>query len=136
MTFQAWNEIRKFPRFPWPVEGEQPLTLITFLKTHVLWRKWNDTCQKRYYLTILLFLEPEKALSQPHGLLTWRPRGQEEYCFSKIQLVGQKYRDNTTLAKLKLDFNPFWPPKSHHFSLLEAITYSPVVVQPIRTQQC
>ena len=52
MTVQAWNEIRKFPGFPWPVQGVQPLTLITLLKTHVHWRKCNDTCQKWHYLTI------------------------------------------------------------------------------------
>ena len=34
-----------------------------------------------------------------NGQLTQRPWGREEYyCFSKIQLVGQKYRDKTTLA--------------------------------------
>ena len=36
--------------------------------------------------------------------------GERNNCFSKIQLVGQKYRDKTTLAiKLKLDLKPlFW----------------------------
>ena len=43
--------------------------------------------------------------------------GERTNCFSKIQLVGQKYQDKTTLAS-KLDVNPFLPPKSRCFSLL------------------
>ena len=38
--------------------------------------------------------------------------------FSKIQLVGKKYGDKTTFSWLKLDVNPFLPPKSPRFSLL------------------
>ena len=44
--------------------------------------------------------------------------GESNNCFSKIQLVGQKYRDKTTFSWLKLDVNPFLPPKSARFSLL------------------
>ena len=35
--------------------------------------------------------------------------GERNNYFSKIQLVGQKFRDNTTFAILKLDLKPlFW----------------------------
>ena len=40
------------------------------------------------------------------------------YCVSKIQLVGQKYRDKTTFSWLKLDVNPFLPPKIRRSLLL------------------
>ena len=40
------------------------------------------------------------------------------YGFGKIQLVGQKYRESKNFSYLKLDFNPFLPPKSARFSLL------------------
>ena len=40
-------------------------------------------------LTILLFLEPEWAIDS---------EAKRNNCFSKIQLVGQKYQDKTTLA--------------------------------------
>ena len=37
---------------------------------------------------------------RPHGLLTHSPFGlEEQLLISKIQLVGQKYRDNTTQSK-------------------------------------
>ena len=35
-----------------------------------------------------------------------------------IQLVGQKYPEQKNFTQLKLDFNPFLPPKSPHFLLL------------------
>ena len=45
--------------------------------------------------------------------------GKWNNCFSKIQLVAQKYRDKKiNFSYLKLDFNPFLPPKSRLFSLL------------------
>ena len=44
--------------------------------------------------------------------------GERNNCFSKIQLVGQKYRDKTTFSWLKLDVNPFLPPKIRRSSLL------------------
>ena len=44
--------------------------------------------------------------------------GERNNCFSKIQLVGQKYRDEKNFSQLKLDFNPFLPPKSPRFLLL------------------
>ena len=37
--------------------------------------------------------------------------GERNNSFSKIQLVGKKYRDKTTFSWLKLDANPFLPPK-------------------------
>ena len=37
---------------------------------------------------------------RPHGLLTHSPFGlEEQLLISKIQLAGQKYRDNTTQSK-------------------------------------
>ena len=40
--------------------------------------------------------------------------GKRNNCFSKIQLVAQKYRDKTiNFSYLKLDFNPFLPPKNY-----------------------
>ena len=44
--------------------------------------------------------------------------GERNNCFSKIQLVGKKYREWKNFSQLKLDFNPFLPPKSPRFSLL------------------
>ena len=39
---------------------------------------------------------------RPHGLLTHSPFGlEEQLLISKIQLAGQKYRDNTTQARLE-----------------------------------
>ena len=46
-----------------------------------------------------------------------RVRGNNN-CFSKIQLAGQKYREKKIFSQLKLDFNPFLPPKSPHVLLL------------------
>ena len=42
----------------------------------------------------------ELIAQEAEGQMCYRLRGQVERnnCFSKIQLVGQKYRDNTTLA--------------------------------------
>ena len=39
-------------------------------------------------------------------------------CFSKIQLVGQKYGELKDFSQFELDFNPFLPPKSPSFWLL------------------
>ena len=44
--------------------------------------------------------------------------GERNNCFSKIQLVGQKILRQNNFSKLKLDFNPFLPPKSRRFALL------------------
>ena len=57
--------------------------------------------------------------------------GERNNCFSKIQIVGQKYRDKTTLASKT-------PLNRHCFrfqSLRFSLPYSLVVAQPIRTQQ-
>ena len=45
-------------------------------------------------------------------------KGKRNDCFSKIQLVGQKISRQNNFSKLKLDFNPFLPPKSQRFALL------------------
>ena len=39
-----------------------------------------------------------EAEGQTGYWLRGREGGRNNYCFNKIQLVGQKYRDNTTLA--------------------------------------
>ena len=48
--------------------------------------------------------------------------GEGNNCFSKIQLVGQKNIETDIFHKLKLDMNPFLPPKHYkyggRFSLL------------------
>ena len=48
--------------------------------------------------------------------------GSRNNCFSKIHLVGQKLSRLTIFRKLKLDINPFLPPKhckyGERFSLL------------------
>ena len=57
-------------------------------------------CRRRAveeYLTIIPH-EPEWALSQYWGIDSEAMRARGIIFFSKIQLVGQKYRDKTTLA--------------------------------------
>ena len=44
--------------------------------------------------------------------------GERNNCFSKIQVVGQKYQEWKSVSYFKLDFNPYLPPKRRHFSLL------------------
>ena len=61
--------------------------------------------------------------SSPNGLWVnsyWLRghEGERNNCFSRIQLVGQNYRDKTTFSWLKLDVNPFLPPKIRRSSLL------------------
>ena len=49
---------------------------------------------------------------EAEGLIGYWLRGHEgerNNCFSKIQLVGQKYREENKFSLLKLDFNPFNP---------------------------
>ena len=64
----------------------------------------------------------ESIAHEAEGQMGYWLRGHEgkrNNCFSKIQLVGQKYRDRITLGlQLKLDFKLFLPPKSQHFALL------------------
>ena len=76
-------------------------TLTFLLVISILW-----------YLTI-------NYSSSLNGLLTQKPWGGEEYyCFSKIQLLGQKYWDKTTLAsKMQFSCHCFGC-QSRHFSLI------------------
>ena len=80
----------------------------------------------------------ESIAHEAEGRMGYSVRGHEgekKNCFSKIQLVGQKYREKTSLSS-KTRFSRHWFGfKSRRFSLLVAITYSLVFVQPIRTQQ-
>ena len=56
---------------------------------------------------------------RPDGLLTQRLWGREEFnCFSKIQLVGQKYQDKTTLASKTRFSRHCFGFQSRRFSLL------------------
>ena len=64
--------------------------------------------------------------------LAHEAEGRIGYWLSKIQLVGQKYRDKTTLARKTRCSRYSFGFQSRRFSL--AITYNPVVAQPIRTQ--
>ena len=41
--------------------------------------------------------------------------GERNNCFSKIQLVGQKKTRLNIFRKLKLDINPFLPPKHYKY---------------------
>ena len=46
------------------------------------------------------------------GYLLRGYEGERNNCFSKIQLVGHKYREQKKFSQLKLDFNHVLPPKS------------------------
>ena len=78
----------------------------------------------------------ESIAHEAEGWMGYWLKGHEDErnnCFSKIQLVGQKYHYNKTLAKrdsaaIVLVF------KAGAFHYQWAITYSLVVAQPIRTQ--
>ena len=79
----------------------------------------------------------ESIAYEAEGRMGYRIRGHEDErnnCFSNLQLVGQKKPRQNNFSKLKLDFNPFLPPKSRRFSLLKGLTYGLAVAQPIRTQ--
>ena len=58
--------------------------------------------------------------------------GEKNNCFSKIQLVGQKYRDKTTLASEMRFSRHCLGFQSRRFSLLHIDSL--VVAQPIRTK--
>ena len=63
----------------------------------------------------------ESIAREAEGRMGYWLRGHEgdrNNCFSKIQLVRQKCRDKTTFSWLKLDVNPFLPPKIRRSLLL------------------
>ena len=63
----------------------------------------------------------ESIAHSAFGLMGYWLRGHEgetNNCFSKIQLVGQKYREWKNFSHLKVHFNPFLSPKNVRFSLL------------------
>ena len=70
----------------------------------------------------------ESIAYEAEGRMGYWLRGHESErnsCFSKIQLVGQKYQDKTPLGSKNAIHPPlFW----------WAIIYSPVVAQPITAQ--
>ena len=58
---------------------------------------------------------------EAEGLMDYWLRGHEgerNNCFSKIQLVGKKISRQNNFSCIKLDFDPFLPPKSRRFALL------------------
>ena len=59
--------------------------------------------------------------------------GERNNCFSKIQLVGQKYRDKTTLASKTRFSRHCFGFQNRRFLLLVGYNYS-LLPQPIRTQ--
>ena len=61
-------------------------------------------------------------------------RERDNYCFRKIQQVGQKYLDKTTLASKMRSASIVLVFKAGDFRYQWAITYSLVVAQPIRMQ--
>ena len=52
------------------------------------------------------------------GYLLGGHKRERNNCFSKIQLVGHKYREQKNFSYLKLDFNHVLPPNSLRLSLL------------------
>ena len=96
--FTDWND--KFPTLPYTSTSEIStlsytwhLKMVPFLGEASLYSTPGHKQPKlsmRVYLTIKLFLEPKWAIDSE----AMRARN----CFSKIQLVGQKYLGKTTLA--------------------------------------
>ena len=67
------------------------------------WSKISPLCLNDKYLTIIpqARMGSESIAHEAEGRMGYWLRGHEgerNNCFSKIQLVGQKYRDKTTLA--------------------------------------
>ena len=60
--------------------------------------------------------------------------GERDNCFSKIQLVGQKYQDKTAVVAKRDSAAIVLVSKASAFRYQWAIAYSLVVAQPIRTQ--
>ena len=63
----------------------------------------------------------ESVAHEDEGQIGYLPRGHEgsrNNCFSKIQLVGQKYRDKTTLASETLFSRHCFGFQSRRFFLL------------------
>ena len=73
------------------------------------------------YLTIIIpqaWMGSESIAHEAEGRMGYLLRGHEgdrNNCFSKIQLVGQKYRDKTTLAIVKARPLLFCPQKAGTF---------------------
>ena len=79
----------------------------------------------------------ESIAHEAEGRMGYWLNGHEgKNCFSKIRLVGPKNIETNIFRKLKLDINPFLPPKHYkygrRFSLL--VGYNILVAQPIKTQ--
>ena len=88
------------------------------------WKALAQVSESVQYLTIipLARMGSESIAHEAKGRMGYRLRGNNEgernNCFSKIQPVGQKYREQKYFSYLKLDFNHFLPRKTRRFSLL------------------
>ena len=70
----------------------------------------------------------ESTAHEAEGRMGYWLRGHEgerNNCFSKIQLVGKKYRDKTSLASKMLYSRHCFDFQRRHFSLLVAYTIEP-----------
>ena len=72
------------------------------------------------YLTIIpqALMGYESIAHSAFGLMGYWLRGYEgerNNCFNKIQLAGQKISRQNIFHKLKLDMNPFLPPKHYKY---------------------
>ena len=125
------RKISVFKNTPICVNGDKVLKLKFGLRgsfkfgcqlVSIATAKANERSVKRY-LTIIprARMGSESIAREAEGRMGYWLRGHEgerNNCFSKIQLVGQKCRDKTTFSWLKLDVNPFLPPKIRRSSLL------------------
>ena len=110
---QSQKSLRKLTRPSFPLVSKVANETTCIPSKKVGWgsgRVVIYTLSEFYFLTII-----------PRARMGYWLRGHEgerNNCFNKIQLVGKKYRDKTTFSWLKLDVNPFLPPKSARFLLL------------------
>ena len=123
---------------PWPLRNYVIITLtptkemlkstsnsrISFFLIH-LKLKWSIRSQKengeKIGWSVPFWLIFNNRSLSPNGLLGYWLRaheGERNNCFSKIQLVGQKYRDKTTLASKTRFSRHCFGFQSRRFSLL------------------
>ena len=106
----------------WPASSDKIvralLINVCFKEVSTLWRVENSQGASCSYLTLLfLEFEPEWAIDSVGE--------RNNNCFSKIQLVGQKYRDKTTLASKTRFSCHYFGFQSQCFSLLVGYNKEP-----------
>ena len=106
----CYSFVHPWGQYTWP-----EITMFLFLKRFLY--LYNDT-----YLTIIPRVRMDsESIDEAEGRMGYWLRGHEgerNNCFSKIQLVGQKFRDKTTLPS-KTRFNRHcFGFQSRRFSLL------------------